>query len=985
MNKTQYFREVLNNTISGSVTSINEYIHRQIGSGDVIDTKEKLKQEYDTTIGKSKNIDIKIFNPPRHCNIIFPTTIGTIQKFYTTNLDHFLSTNLTPQFIFVKDVPAFEIGKSIYSTNCVVQVASQYNFLESKDDTYSEIYGYFDDPTQGPDASLSCLSALVLRDYFFRPKILDDYKDSICKAQPIFDDLSEDTYRNGYLKLYNLNDKDLKKLNDNLDINNLNMLFQNSYPVYNNEVITQVFTAAPSYQEYFYLDRDSDSYKNFYPKVPEIGEASYKICEKLMTAQYEAIAQFAVLKSYKTKKLVNLHLTLVGQGAYNNNENTLNESFKRVIEIVTGKNVRVFIHIYKPAEIIIKKPTLFEKIMDIVRRSSLLYNSSDGFCGENEFMKGIPYNDGTTTTIIEPEIDTSKIDTSKIDIIPPPTTANQQSGPSLKQAAPPPLGPSATQQQSGPLLKQASSSSLGQPTSLSGSSLKPSGPLSTSSQPITGPPPQQPPPPPSAQQPALSQQQQPPPSSLASSTSSSAPPVPSLSQQHQPPPSSLASSPSAQQPPSPPPGAPPPPPSPGLPLDSDIYDIRVYAIPHALGGTGYINFRVFNLCSFIECPIIKNDITNNFAEYFDYSHNKRDIKFEEYIKIELVNSDSISDPNDLNDLVQIQGIYKLTETHSKTIDSDTKCSQKTYMHTINKQYTFNYFIELVDQGTMDYDITLRKIDVQVKNYKYLLSKDSKKIYALTIGDTIFNEKTYVKFPYCYSDYKLTLNKIIYTLGIQNSPDNSSSSTSIPSTTIKQDFAAKELQKNPKSTISNSDVNQGQIFYASSISSTGYEVKINACDANGNTKESSNCNVVFKVGPPQNNEQYTTGGNNNSKKSKKKYTYKYMAKRGRKSRRGRQQKGGVFGASQWASSLVGSNISQQESHVQPPGNILYADQRILGEATTYQGGSKGGNLGTVLAQGAAPASLFAANYMMHKPRRTKRNRGKKHKRKTVRLY
>ena len=130
-----------------------------------------------------------------------------------------------------------------------------------------------------------------------------------------------------------------------------------------------------------------------------------------------------------------------------------------------------------------------------------------------------------------------------------------------------------------------------------------------------------------------------------------------------------------------------------------------------------------------------------------------------------------------------------------------------------------------------------------------------------------------------------------------------------------------------------------------------------------------------------NSERPTGGNKKSKKSKKKYTYKYMAKRGKKSRRSRRQKGGVFGASQWAPSLVGNNISQQEKHVQPPGNILYANQSILGKAQEFQGG----NLGSVLTQGAAPASLFAANYMMRKPRKTKRKHSKKHKRKSVRFY
>ena len=105
----------------------------------------------------------------------------------------------------------------------------------------------------------------------------------------------------------------------------------------------------------------------------------------------------------------------------------------------------------------------------------------------------------------------------------------------------------------------------------------------------------------------------------------------------------------------------------------------------------------------------------------------------------------------------------------------------------------------------------------------------------------------------------------------------------------------------------------------------------------------------------------------------------MANKRHRKRRSRKQRGGVFGASQWAPSLIGNNITEQEGYLQ--GGILSADDRIMTEARTFQGGSKGGNITNVLAQGAVPASLFAANYMYSpKKRGHKRKSHKKHSRK-----
>ena len=59
-----------------------------------------------------------------------------------------------------------------------------------------------------------------------------------------------------------------------------------------------------------------------------------------------------------------------------------------------------------------------------------------------------------------------------------------------------------------------------------------------------------------------------------------------------------------------------------------------------------------------------------------------------------------------------------------------------------------------------------------------------------------------------------------------------------------------------------------------------------------------------------------------------------------------------------------------------GGILSANNGMMNTVKTYAGGSRGGNVGSVLAQSVVPASLFAANYL-YRPK-TNRRRNRKNK-------
>ena len=216
-------------------------------------------------------------------------------------------------------VDALNLASMDIARNGVLQVASQFNFLESPSNEYTPISLYYSDRTQGPMASLSAPLSLVMRD------------NTLSENDPGF--FGENfQYKNGYYEPSN----DRKKLFEeycfiNNHINNLPILIQDGYDITGKNLVTQVFCAAPSYQG---------------REKPDEATVDALICNSLISAQYEAIARVAVWKSYITKAEVSLHLTLVGQGAFNNNESAILQGIMKAIAIVADHNVKIYIHVY---------------------------------------------------------------------------------------------------------------------------------------------------------------------------------------------------------------------------------------------------------------------------------------------------------------------------------------------------------------------------------------------------------------------------------------------------------------------------------------------------------------------------------------------------------------------------------------------------------------------------------------------------------------
>jgi hypothetical protein len=184
-------------------------------------------------------------------------------------------------------------------------------------------------------ASIGSLAALIERDHYF--KKMTDFE-----IQPIFR-WSKNVYEGGYFTPDGKpGDKKISKEEKQVIYNDISInlptlnIFAQWGRVYKNTIL-QIFTAAPSYQHR--------------SEKPKIDSLDGKLCEELVTAQYEAIAKIAVMRSMVVTKRVPLHLTLVGQGAFNNPEEVMVKALNKVIEIVRDFNIDVFFHGYSEQDV----------------------------------------------------------------------------------------------------------------------------------------------------------------------------------------------------------------------------------------------------------------------------------------------------------------------------------------------------------------------------------------------------------------------------------------------------------------------------------------------------------------------------------------------------------------------------------------------------------------------------------------------------------
>lgn len=233
-----------------------------------------------------------------------------------------------PTFTLVKGISVSYLHEYPLGRDSVVQLASQFNFLESPSTHRVPVSDYLSDPTQGPRGSMEAAAAALHR-------TAAELRGRLPNA--LFDVLEGDVslfYRNGYLEPRKLAPEGLKTVNALVkkNLQRMTILPQWVRCEATGAVQLQVFAAAPSFQG---------------QPQPGIGSLEAQLCDTLVTAQYRAIAQLAVIRSIKSGATVPLHLTLVGQGVFNNPPSVLKNAFVEVAKVVKSfPNVKVFIHAY---------------------------------------------------------------------------------------------------------------------------------------------------------------------------------------------------------------------------------------------------------------------------------------------------------------------------------------------------------------------------------------------------------------------------------------------------------------------------------------------------------------------------------------------------------------------------------------------------------------------------------------------------------------
>jgi hypothetical protein len=291
---------------------------------NVIAVKEKIKVYENKIVKAAKKIK--------------STIVDEINRKYKKLLK--ISSSSTGNFIIVKGVNVLEIAKSRLAIDSIMQVASQFNFLESANTNYMDITKYIYDKTQGPLASIASLEALILRDNAVANQKILGQQNGIFKDIPYI-------YKNGYFEPWKITDgkekeKILQKITKN--IGKLEILAQKSKPELGNGIVlTQVFSAAPSFQGY---------------RRPLKNSLDDKFCMLLVPLQYACIAKLAAIQSIATGKRVNIHLTLIGQGVFKNRQEVINSAMAEIYKYIDGFNINVYIHAFTDFDASIAKQSL---------------------------------------------------------------------------------------------------------------------------------------------------------------------------------------------------------------------------------------------------------------------------------------------------------------------------------------------------------------------------------------------------------------------------------------------------------------------------------------------------------------------------------------------------------------------------------------------------------------------------------------------------
>lgn len=269
-----------------------------------------------------------------------------------------------PEFVIVRGQNAlrlYNFDKESGQDTSIVQIASQYNALESTSDEPSSVKYWIDDHTQGPYASLQSVFAAKHRESAHLKGKLPDAIEPLLQNCKLDNDTTKQSilekydslYNNGYLKLLEIGSiDDLKELRSFLseNIGSLGLLSQWVRCGTSDIKQLQVFTAAPSFQGYLTKSYWKESFDNN-PKFKLVQQILREICETIVVNEYKALAQIAAIRSRETGKTVPLHLTMIGQEVFNNPPETIEKALKEVKKELKGTDVKVYLHGYNDTKL----------------------------------------------------------------------------------------------------------------------------------------------------------------------------------------------------------------------------------------------------------------------------------------------------------------------------------------------------------------------------------------------------------------------------------------------------------------------------------------------------------------------------------------------------------------------------------------------------------------------------------------------------------